>query len=1144
MKLILTILIFYLLVILLPSRLTAQDDSLARGRRFTGSRVYAAHSVLATGDWYKLAVPGSGIYRLGYSELQSMGINLSGLDPRNIRIYGNGGGMLPENNSVFRYDDLQENAIQVTGEEDGRFDASDYILFYASGPVTWTYNTSHQVWEHRQNIYSDSAYYFLTIASGPGKRLTSESSLSDLSAEPVTTYDFHSFHEKDKYNLILSGRSWFGEQFDQSSSYDFSFDIPGLDAGSGVSFKAYLAARSTQASSFTFTSGSSTWTSTLAPISTYFNSPYASGASSYYTVAGVSSPVPLRLQYNKSTSTAIGWLDFIDVSARPALRFYGGQLPFRDMASSGSGKSASFTVAGAAGNAVIWDVTDPVTVKKVEALSVGSDLNFTLTSDTLHEFVAFDLTKLYSPVFTGKVKNQDLHSILSADLIIVAPPVFYDQAVRLASYHSSVDDLNTLVVEPESVYNEFSSGAQDVIAIRDFVKMLYDRGGASGTPRYLLLFGDGSYDNKNRLPSNTNFIPTWQTAESFDPVRSGVSDDYFGLLDDNEGSSYADKVDLGIGRLPVKTVAEAEAMVNKIIHYAENSASVMGDWRNVVAFVADDEDNNEHVQQADNMAGYLAANFSNYNVDKIYLDAYTQISTTAGDRYPEVNKAITQRVEKGALLFNYTGHGGETGWAHEEVLQVPDINGWSNYDNMPVFITATCEFSRFDDPARTSAGELVFLNEHGGGIALFTTTRPTYGSPNFELNQSIYKYALTPSAGGRPRLGDILCSAKRESGSDENGRKFILLGDPAQRLAYPALNVETSSINGRSMVTIPDTLKAYAQITINGRITDNSGKLVSDFNGLVYPTVFDKAVELKTRGNDGGTPFPFNLQKSILYRGKVEVLAGVFSFTFIVPKDIAYRFGFGKLSYYATDGTRDASGSFTNLIIGGAMSNEVVDNTGPDVSLYINDEMFTDGGITDENPWLLAKVRDDHGINTIGSGIGHDITAVLDSKTTDPYILNDFYESDVNTFRSGIIRFPFSQLSAGEHSVTVKVWDIFNNSTEATLHFKVLTSGKFVMQNARNYPNPFISSTRIVYDHNQQGNEVKLKAEIFSLTGQLVSVLEQTSFEQGTTSTPLIWNGCNSLGNPVSPGMYFYTLTASTSAGLQGRITGKLILSK
>ncbi len=1134
------------LICLLPCGLVAQNDSLFDGIRVKGPRVYAGHSVLATGDWYKIAVAGSGVCRLNYSDLQSMGIDPGIIDPRNIRIYGNGGGMLPENNAVFRYDDLKENAIEVVGEQDGRFDESDYILFYASGPVTWKYTASQQAWEHRLNLYSDSSYYFITIGSGSGRRLSVKSNSTATPTDVVNSYDYRTFHELEQYNLIKSGRVWFGETFDINTSYDFSFDIPGLLAGSTLTFKSYTAARSTLASSYTCKAGDKEWTIGLSSISTYYNSPFASGSTNYHQVSGLTSPVLLRMQYNKSTSAAVGWLDYIDVSARCALRFEGGQLPFRDEVSTGAGKSAMFRISSAAGKAKVWDVTDPVNVMKTDILTDGNDLTFTIPTDTLREFVAFDNTKLITPRIVGKIKNQDLHSITSADLAIVAPPVFFDQAVRLATYHSSTDDLSVVVLTPELIYNEFSSGSPDVIAIRDFMKMLFDRGGVGSKPSYLLLFGDGSYDNKNRLNPNTNFIPTWQTAESFDPVRSGVSDDYFGLLGDTDGSSFSDPVDIGIGRLPVKTAAEAEAMVNKIIHYSEKSANVMGDWRNIVAFTADDDEEhtNEFVQQADNMAGYIANNFSNYNVDKIYMDAYVQVSTTAGNRYPDVNKAITQRIEKGCLIFNYTGHGGETGLAHEQVVEVQDINGWSNYDNLPVFITATCEFSRFDDPARTSAGELVFLNERGGGIALFTTTRPTYGSPNFELNKSIYKYALDTSGIVRPRMGDIIRDAKRESGSDENGRKFILLGDPAQRIAYPALNVVTTSVNGRSMGSSPDTLKALDEVTINGKITDNSGNLVTDFNGLVYPTVFDKPVELTTLANDGGAHFSFTLQKSVLYKGKVEVTAGQFNFTFIVPRDIAYHFGNGKLSYYASDGTRDASGSNSNLIVGGAVENGATDNTGPDISLFINDERFTDGGITDENPWLLAKVNDENGINTIGSGIGHDITAVLDSRTTDPYILNDFYESDVNTFRSGVIHFPFSLLAPGEHTVTLKVWDIYNNSSEATIHFVVHSSDKFVMQNARNFPNPFNETTNIIFDHNQQGNEIKVKAEIYTITGQLVCVLEQSSYEEGTTSTPVQWNGRNTTGSQVMPGMYFYTLSATSSDGLQSRTTGKLIYLK
>ncbi|NVO21435.1 MAG: type IX secretion system sortase PorU [Bacteroidetes bacterium] len=1107
-------------------------------------RVYAGHSVLSSGAWYKIAVAKSGVCKLTYADLQAMGLSIDQINPQDIRIYGNGGGMLPEYNAVKRFDDLQENAIEVVGESDGRFDAGDLVLFYAKGPVNWRYNSSQKLWESYQDPYSDSAYYFLTTSLGKGKRISSVANETATPTDIVTTYDYRTFHEKDAVNLIKSGRSWYGEIFDITNSYTFTFDIPNLVPGSEIHLKTSTAARSTSNSYFSCNSGTTSWNIVHSPISTYYNSPYASGSTDYRKITVQSTPVEIKMQYNRATSTALGWLDAINLTAKCNLNFKGGQFDFRDTSSVGDGRIARFKVSDAATKAAIWEITDPLNCKKVISQQQGNELDFTLHTDSLREFVVFDNNDLITPRFVSRINNQDLHGISSADLVIISPAIFYDQALRLATYHNTVDDLNSIVVSPELIYNEYSSGAPDVIAIRDFMKMLYDRGGSTSKPKYLLLFGDGSYDNKDRLPNNTNFIPTWQSSESFDPVRSEVSDDAFGLLDDTEGLYYSDPVDIGIGRLPVKTVAEAQAMVDKIIHYSEKAAEVMGDWRNIIGFIADDEDGNEHVHDADMMAGFIHDHYGNFNVDKIYLDAYTQVATPSGARYPDVNAAITQRVEKGCLILNYTGHGGETGWAHEQVLEVQDINGWTNYSKLPVFVTATCEFSRFDDPARTSAGELVFLNERGGGVALFSTTRPTYGTPNYELNTSFYKYALNHSGTSKPRMGDIIMDAKRESGSDENGRKFILLGDPAQQIAYPSLNIATDTINGKVPGVEPDTLMAYQEVTIAGSITDETGAVVSDFNGVVVPTVFDKAVVQNTLGNDGGTPFQFSLQKNILYRGKVAAQNGRFRFTFIVPKDIAYREDFGKISYYATNDTVDAAGNYTNVIVGGSSSTAKTDNTGPDISLYMNDLQFTDGSITDENPWLLARVSDENGINTIGSGIGHDITAILDGKTDAPSILNDFYESDINTFRSGLIRFPYSRLSSGEHTITVKVWDIYDNSSEATIHFIVHSSDNFVMEKGRNYPNPFRDGTNIVFDHNQQGDEMKVDVTIYTMMGEKVCVLENTSLQEGTVSNPVYWDGRNSKGSQVESGIYYYNIQAKTASGSEARCSGKLIYTK
>ena len=1110
----------------------------------SSSKSYATNSVLSQGNWYKLAVTQTGIYHIAYNDLVDMGINPSTLNPAKIGIFSRGGIMLPEANLAARADDLPENAIEVTGQSDGSFDKGDQIIFYAQGPAKWQYNSLSMMWEHTSHLYTDTICYFLTTDRGSGKRISLKQNPTVSETDIVDTYDFYTFYEENNLNLLKSGREWFAQIFDVIPNRTFSFDIHPLASRGEINVRSVTAASSASASTFDFTIGNQSWKVVHSPVSTYKDSPVASGSIGYKSLQSVNLPLKIDVRYNKTSPSGAGYLDLIDVNARCDLRFTGGQLAFRDSRSANTGHTAKYHVRDAAGKVRLWEVTDPLKVLVINTTTEGNDLVFKLSSDTLRQFVAFDESALLKPRFVNKIQNQNLHALAGIDMIILSPQVFMPQAIRLATFHANTSDLNVQVLDPVTIYNEFSSGTTDITAIRDFVKMLYDKSSTSGIPKYLLLFGDASYDYKDKIKSNTNFIPTWQSPDSFSPISSLVSDDYYGMLDNNEGTSYADIIDIGIGRLPVQTAEEAEKVVDKIIYYSVPSVLNSGDWQNIITFVADDEDYNEHISQAEQMAQNIENNYPGINLDKIYLDSYVQISTPSGNRYPDANKAITQRVEKGCLIINYTGHGGETGLAHEQVLTVNEINNWSNFDNLPVFVTATCEFSRFDDPGRKSAGELVLTNPKGGGIALFTTTRPTYGSPNFELNKKFYQYALGKIDGKRLSMGGIIMNSKRDRGANENGRKYVLLGDPALQIDFPSLNVVTSSVNGHVPGDGADTLKAYMEVTIEGIVADDRGNLVSDFNGTVIPSVFDKSVSLKTLGNDGGTVYSFSLRKNLLYKGKVNVVGGRFSFTFIVPKDIAYRYDTGKISYYATDGTRDASGYYIKIIVGGSSQPEVADNSGPEIKLFMNTEQFHDGGITDPNARLLAIVSDENGINTIGNGIGHDITAVLDGNTSEPFILNDFYQSDINTFKSGYIWFPFSMLSPGEHTLTVKVWDVFNNSSESEIHFVVYSTGDLMISDAYNYPNPFSEYTDIVFEHNQQNIEFTIRAEIYSLTGQLVRVIEQTSTQIGSVSNPLRWDGHGEQGRKVPSGIYVYNLKVSTSGGLYSQISGKMIFQK
>jgi hypothetical protein len=1111
---------------------------------FTSIINYTDKSVLSSGNWFKIAVQNRGIHKITYQDLSGMGIDPGSINPANIRIYGNGGGMLPEINDAFRYDDLQENAILVAGEGDGQFNQSDYILFYGESPNTWEYNLYRETFEHTNHLYSDYTYYYITTDLGKGKRIETIESTHEEVTHTVTTFNDFAGHEVNDVNLIKSGRKWYGEIFDFLTTYDFSFDFPNIDKSSLIGIKTVVAARSTVSSSFTVSADGNNKTASISAVSVNYNSQYARQAIITDEFIAQSSKIDVSVKYNKTTSGSIGWLHYIEVNARRALRFTGDNMPFRDGASMGYENVAEYRLSNAPTDVTIWEVTDPLNIRKINAEHNNNTQTFKLESDSVREFVAFNGKQFYSVGFIETVANQNLHGLSQQDFVIVSHPLFLDQAERLADFHRDLDGYKTVVVTPQQIYNEFSSGAQDISAIRNFMKMFYDRATSGDEPKFLLLYGDGSYDNKDRLSDNTNFIPTYQSAESLHPIVSYVTDDFYGFLDDGEGSGDNEMLDLGIGRLPVSSVEEAEEALTKIIHYTTPSDETMGDWRNTVCFIADDEDSHIHFIQAENLATYVDTAHPVYNINKIYLDAYSQISTPGGQRYPSVNEAINEQVEKGALMINYTGHGGEVGWAHERILEIADISNWDNFDNMPVFVTATCEFSRFDDPERTSAGELVILNPNGGGLALFTTSRATFGSPNYNLNRRLYENAFRKIDGKFPTMGDILMLSKQQSGSDNNGKKFILLGDPAQRMVYPEYNVIATEINYNPVSETPDTISALSQVTIKGEVLDNQGNKMNEFDGVIFTTVFDKPITINTQGNDGGSSKRFSIQKSILYKGKTTVEEGGFELTFVVPKDIAYQYGFGKISFYSCNGTIDANGYYKNLMIGGYDDTVVTDDIGPEIRLFINNEYFVEGGITDENPVLLALISDENGINTVGNGIGHDITAILDGNTDDIRVLNDYYESDLNTFKSGRVTFPFFNLSQGHHSIVFKVWDVFNNSSEATISFAVSLSGEFVFEDLLNYPNPFSEYTHFTFSHNQTEQYLDVEINIFALTGQFVTQLSSRIYANGYKPEPIIWDGKDAKGAQVSNGVYIYTIHLRNEKGESSQKSEKLIISR
>jgi hypothetical protein len=823
----------------------------------------------------------------------------------------------------------------------------------------------------------------------------------------------------------------------------------------------------------------------------------------------------------------------------------GGQTAFRDMASVAIGNIAEFQVSNANANTEIWDVTNPVKPKVVPSTLNGTTLSFLASADTLHEYIAFDNTMFYTPTDDGEIENQNLHATPATDLIIVTNSAFLSYAESLASHHRDVDNLSVLVLTPQVIYNEFSSGSPDVTAVKDFMKMLYDRAGndTSLMPKYLLFYGDGSYDNRHHFSSNTNYLLTYESSASLAATNSFTTDDYFGMLDDSE-SDYIGSLDIGIGRLPVKNSSEAQAVLNKITHYITPYTN--GDWKNAITFIADDEDSNEHMLQSNSICNNIDTTHTAFNIEKIFLDAYPQASTPNGDRYPDVNLAILNKIKKGTVLINYTGHGNETGLAHEHIIGVSDINSWNNSDKLFLFVTATCEFSRWDDFARTSAGEMALLNPMGGAVAMFTTTRLVYSNSNYAINQSFEKYIFDRNQQGNyNRLGDIFRLAKNatSSPSDINKRNFSLLGDPALTLAFPRYNVITDSINGVAVANFNDTIRALQKITIKGHVEYQDGTPLNGYNGTIYPIVFDKPISVSSLANDGGSPFTFSQQNNILYKGKASITNSNFGFTFVVPKDIQYFIGKGKISYYSENNTRsDAHGYYRDFYLGGNSTGAIVDNQGPQIELYMNDDNFVYGGITNESPDIYCKLTDDNGINTVGNGIGHDITAILDENTNKTIVLNDYYEGSLNNYQSGIVRYPLTGLSAGHHTLKLKAWDVCNNSAEATTEFVVAEAADLTIGNIFNYPNPFTTSTSFFFDHNQPNIPLDVVIQIFSVSGKLVKTISTSINSESFHSTAIPWDGLDDFGDRIGKGVYFYKLAVRTSEGKQIEKFEKLVI--
>jgi hypothetical protein len=1112
---------------------------------------FASNSVLAQGDWYKFAVDKRGMVKLDYNFLQSLGINPANINPSKIRIYGNGGTVIPEQVSDQYPDDLVENAIQVVAAG-STFAPGDYILMYANGPLLWKPNLNKDGFEHTQNHYEDKAYYFLNFDQGPGKRVATRAEISGTPSQTINAFDDYYLIEKDSVNLGHIGKRWFGHYITRNNSISLPVDLKGVlgEVKLNMSIVGY-----TDNDRIYYNlnqSGVPILNGYINQISSTSKDYFDEGNTKMGTFTPGSPVFSLNLGVTASSINARTYLDFIRLNYKRPLNFSGLDiLHFRSFAQQNAapGTVVNYEIAGITADTHVWDVTNRLEPKRVPVIS-GTFID---SGNVLKEYVAFNQGASIAPTAIGKIENQNLHSLPQTEYLIITNNDLKPAAEELAAFHRTKFGTHTTVVTVDKIYNEFSSGGQDIGGIRNFIKMFYDRSNGTNDLKNVLMFGMASFDYKNRIENNTNIVPVFETERSNGGVYTYATDEYFTLLDEGESiltNNIGNYIDIGIGRIPARNLEDARNYIEKVKRYV--SGESFGEWKANATFVTDDfEPGMQFLGGGEMMSNAIRSANRTININKIYADASPRVATNSGIKYPSITRNINNQIFNGTFLINYIGHGSPERWAVEEFLFKGDVDRWSNKTKLPIFITATCDFSRFDDPTHQSLGVEIIMKKDAGGIAALTTTADVYPNDNNQLNAAYIHTLFEKQSNGKYlSLGEAFMIAKNEiNASQDNTRKFVVLGDPALRPSLPEHNVVGDAIleiDGSGNTLETDTIKALGKYILKGHIEDAQGTAVNDFNGQVYVTIYDKEKVLSVTNptllnyNSTSEPKNYKLQNNIIFKGNATVEQGEFSINIIIPKDINYDFGTGKIVYYAFNNEIDALGLNESFQVGGFSPFAATDDLGPIVKPYIDNNLFRSGDIVSENPMLYVELEDENGINVSGSSVGHDLIAILDGDYQNPYVLNSFYTTEPNSYSKGSLYYQLSRLSPGKHTVTVRAWDVFNNSGEGSIDFVVGDDGEIDFD-LYNYPNPFTDFTNIVLQHNQPNVDLDVTLRIFATNGE--KVYEDKKAMRPTESfTQWKWDGVTAGGVKAAGGVYLYQVSIEGLEGKSKTLYQKLVI--
>jgi hypothetical protein len=1107
----------------------------------------------ASGKWYKFTIGKSGIYKIDKNFLKSLGINVGNIDPRKIKIMGNGGKVMPLKNSVPYPEDISELAIEVVGEQDGSFDDNDYILFYGQSHKEWS-----DEYDSNLNVYTEKTVYFIQIDNQNGKRIQA---YQEPAGTPVDIYDEYyarQFYEKDRTSFTHIGRKAFDKPLTLSDNIkDISFTFDRMVLSKPVKYIVKAAVNKANVNLQIQLNGQFDGQINYLTIPAYS---LGTDGSYFNTLNLNDNHLNFKLIFNTNNIfDARLYLEYLNVWAYCRLEGNGKQFRFSHPDADVGNGVAAYELSAASNISQIWDITDIYNPTYISNQQNNVQIKF--LKETHKRFIAIDPSDYYSP---GKDENslqdnQNLHkelfyhtgSFRDLDYLIVTPEFLHQKAEKFADYHRQLG-LNVFVADLQQIYNEFGNGQQDIAAIRNMIKYIYFN---ASTPaarlKYVMLFGDASNDFKNLVPDNvltngenSNIVPIYESLESFSKTSSMASDDFFVLIDQNEGQLLSNEMpDIAVGRLVVNNEADADIIYEKYVHY--NSGYSKGNWRSYITLWSDDADRGkpgeeDFVQNTEDIALSIKAVHPEINIVKIYQDAYRQVSTPGGDRYPAAKRDLFNQIEKGTLILSYIGHGNEVALSHERMLVYNDIDKFHNIDRLPLMTTMTCEFARFDNPTRLTAAETLIKKPDGGVLEMVSTLREIYFTTATSMNTYFYDalFGLTSTLNGNiiRNPAEALRVAKNTSFSYKFN--IVFMGDPGFELPIGKPKIVLTSVNNQAN----DTLKALKHIVIKGEVQDAAGNLMTGYNGFVNPTVFDKYIQTELLDNDNNDiEMQFEKLGPKIFQGKAAVTNGLFSFDFIVPKDIKLSYGKGRISFYADNGQDEKIGYNEDIIVGGVDENAEEDNKPPNIKVYMNDTNFVSGGITDSSPYLLLELEDEHGINTIG-GIGHDISAYLDDDQTNLYILNDFYETESNTYKKGKVKYRIFDLEPGWHTLTVKAWDVYNNSASATISFQVVKDQDIQIDKVLNYPNPFVNYTEFWFQHNHPYETLDVMIQVYTISGKLVWQHRQNVVSDGFLSREISWDGRDNFGHKLAKGVYVYKLSVRTENGKTAQKIEKLVI--